>query len=424
MGEQKTGLILSSMLLFILVSFASISLVGASEMWSKTYGGEFIDHATSLVETTDGGYAIAGTTSFPVGIGSSYFLLIKTDSLGNMEWNQTYEGAAAYAHKLVETSDGGYAIAGTLRTTENFDFWLVKTDAYGNMMWNQTYGGPNIDQALAMVQTNDGGYALAGYTESFGSGSSDCWLIRTDANGNMIWNKTYGREEGESASSLVETLDGGYAIGGSQTSGVDGFDFLLIKTDSSGNMEWNQTFGGIGWDQAYSLVVTSDGGFALAGRTKSFGAGSYDAWLVKTDSNGNMQWNQTYGGSGWDESQSLVVTSDGGFALAGRTKSFGAGDYDFWLVKTDSDGNMEWKQTYGGANIDQALAIVQTSDDGFALTGKTNSFGSGDYDDILFVKTDEQGYISEFPSWIILFLLLAATLSVVIVTRRFFCSRS
>jgi hypothetical protein len=405
---------LSIMLLFVLLTLHLIISVGASsEMWSQTYGGEFIDHATSLVQTSDGGYALAGVTSPPVGIGPSNFLLIKTDAYGVMVWNQTYEGEAAYAHELVETSDGGYALAGTRCTAENFDFWLVKTDAYGDIVWNQTYGGPNIDQALAMVQTSDGGYALAGYTESFGSGSYDCWLIKTDAFGNMIWNQTYGGDGGEVASSLVETSDGGYALGGQTTSG-EGYDFLLIKTDSSGNMEWNQTFGGTGWDQAYSLVETSDGGYALAGRTNSFGAGSYDAWLVKTDSNGNVQWNQTYGGLGWDEAQSLVETSDGGYALAGRTNSFGAGDYDFWLVKTDAYGDIVWNQTYGESNIDQALAIVQTSDDGFALAGKTKSFGAGDYDDVLLVKTDEHGIIPEFPSWIILPLLLIATVVVTV----------
>jgi hypothetical protein len=358
-------LFLSIMLLLILASFPFVCFVGASsEMWSQTYGGEFIDHATSLVQTSDGGYALAGVTSFPVGMGPSYFLLIKTDAYGVIVWNQTYEGEAAYAHQLVKTSDGGYALAGTLRTAENFDFWLVKTDAYGNMMWNQTYGGPNIDQALAMVQTSDKGYALTGYTESFGSGSKDCWLIKTDAFGNMVWNQTYGGEGWEVASSLVETSDGGYALGG-QTTVDGGFDFLLIKTDASGNMEWSQTFGGTGWDQA----------------------------------------------------DSLVETSDGGYALAGRTNSFGAGNYDFWLVKTDETGSMLWSQTYGGQNIDQALAVIQTSEGGYALAGKTKSFGAGDYDDVLLVKTDAQG-IPEFPSWIILPLLLTATVMVTVYRNR------
>jgi len=416
---MTSKLFLSIIVLFLLLCLPLIGSVGASsEMWSQTYGGEFIDHATSLVETSDGGYALAGVTSPPVGIGPSNFLLIKTDTYGIMLWNQTYDGEGAYAHELVETSDGGYALAGTLRTAENFDFWLVKTDAYGNIMWSQTYGGPNIDQALAMVQTSDGGYALAGYTESFGSGSYDCWLIKMDADGNMIWNKTYGGEGGEVGSSLVETSDGGYALGGQITSGGEGFDFFLIKTDEFGNMEWNQTYGGTIWDQAYSLVETSDGGYALAGRTNSFGAGSYDCWLVKIDANGNMQWNQTYGGERWDEAYSLVESPDGGFALAGRTNSFGAGNYDFWLVKTDAIGNMVWNQTYGGTENDCAYSLTMTSDGGFALAGKTKSFGAGEYDDILLVKTDEFGIIPEFPSWTPLLVTLVAVVVVAVVYRH------
>ena len=142
-------------------------------------------------------------------------------------------------------------------------------------------------------------------------------------------------------------------------------------------MQWNKTYGGTSYDWAYALVQTSDGGYALAGRTASFGAGGDDFWLVKTDSAGNMQWNKTYGGTNDDMAFALVQTSDGGYALAGYTTSFGAGGLDFWLVKTDSAGNMQWNKTYGGTNNDMAFALVQTSDGGYALAGYTASLASG-----------------------------------------------
>ena len=197
----------------------------------------------------------------------------------------------------------------------------------------------------------------------------------------------------------------------------------LIGSVGASSEMWSQTYGGEFIDHATSLVETSDGGYALAGRTNSFGAGSYDCWLVKIDANGNMQWNQTYGGEGWDEAYSLVESSDGGFALAGRTNSFGAGNYDFWLVKTDAYGNMVWNQTYGGTENDCAYSLTMTSDGGFALAGKTKSFGAGEYDDILLVKTDEFGIIPEFPSWTPLLIMLFAVTIIAVIYKRKIKSR-
>jgi hypothetical protein len=351
--------------------------------WNKTYGGTGDDLAYALVQTSDGGYALAGRTT-SLGAGSDDFWLVKTDSAGNALWNKTYGGAGDdEAYALVQTSDGGYALTGYTNSfgAGDYDFWLVKTDSTGNMQWNKTYGGTNREYAYALVQTSDGGYALAGCTYSFGAGSADFWLVKTDSTGNMMWNKTYGGTSYDLAYALVQTSDGGYALAGYANSfGAGSDDFWLVKTDSAGNMQWNKTYGGTILDEACALVQTSDGGYALAGRTASFGAGRTDFWLVKTDSTGNMQWNTTYGGTWDDVVFALVRTSDGGYALAGQTNSFGAGSDDFWLVKTDSAGNALWNKTYGGTNGDYAFALVQTSDGGYALAGCTDSFGAGDYD--------------------------------------------
>jgi len=201
--------------------------------------------------------------------------------------------------------------------------------------WNKTYGGTKDDYAWALVQTNDGGYALTGSTNSY----SDSWLVKTDANGDIHWNKTYGGTGDDETYALVQTSDGGYALAGLTTSfGVGNMVPWLVKTDATGSMQWNKTYGGTSNDAAYSVVQTSDGGYALAGLTRSFGAGSTDFWLVKTDAAGSMQWNKTYGGTGDDEANALVQTGDGGYALAGYTDSFGAGSRDFWLVKIGPEG--------------------------------------------------------------------------------------
>jgi predicted secreted protein len=360
--------------------------------WNQTYGGIDRDWAYAVVQTTDGGYALAGLTG--VNAPTYNFWLVKTDASGNMIWNETYGGALNdYAHALVQTSDGGYAIAGATSSfgAGGYDFWLVKVDANGDMQWNQTYGGTNDERAYALVQTSDGGYALAGETYSFGAGSYDLWLVKADALGDMQWNQTYGGTDWDELSALVETGDGGYALVGNTLSfGAGDQDAWLVKTDAFGIMQWNQTYGGMYGEWADALVQTGDGGYALAGGTYSFGVGSADFWLVKTDANGNVQWNMTYGGTEYDDAMALVKTDDGGYALAGWTWSFGAGKYDSWLVKTDAAGNAQWNRTYGGAEYDWANAMIQTTDDGYALAGATTSFGAGD-NDFWLVKTDVNG---------------------------------
>ena len=248
--------------------------------------------------------------------------------------------------------------------------------------WKKTYGGDFRDYAESIVETSDGGYALAGWTASFGTGYADAWLVKVDSSGSQEWNRTYGGDIGDKARSVVETSDGGYALAGHTQSYGVGYqvDFWLVKLDSSGNVQWNKTYGGDHDDEAYSVVETSDGGYALAGWTRSFGAGDLDFWLVKVDSSGNMEWNRTYGGTNFDHACSVVETVDGGYALAGYTLSYGAGEQDCWLVKVDSSGNMQWNKTYGGAETDVARSVVETSDGGYALAGYTLSYGAGEHD--------------------------------------------
>ena len=192
-----------------------------------------------------------------------------------------------------------------------------------------------------MILTGDGGFALAGYTMSMG-GNPDFLLVRTDSFGNMLWTKTYDGTSYDVAYSVVLTGDGGFALAGYTMSMGGNPDFWLVRTDSSGNMLWTKTYGGTSYDVAYSVVLTGDGGFALAGYTMSMG-GNPDFLLVRTDSSGNMLWTKTYGGTNYDVALSVVLTGDGGFALAGYTMSLG-GNPDFWLVRTDSSGNMLWSQ--------------------------------------------------------------------------------
>jgi hypothetical protein len=326
-------------------------------------------------------------------------------------WTRTYGGIHWDSpNSVIQTSDGGYAIAGKTEPSGTFaDFWLVKTDSNGAQAWSKTYGGINADAAYSVIQTSDEGYAIIGVTYSFGV-SGDCCLVKTDMNGVMQWSRVFGGTNSDLGYSVVQTGDGEYVIAGETSSyGAGNADFWLIKTDADGNLIWNRTFGGSNTDSASTVVQTTDGGYALAGYTSSFGAGSYDLWLIKTDANGNMQWNKTYGGAGteytYTHAQSVVQTVDGGYALAGETSSFGAGYDDFWLVKTDSVGNIQWNKTYGGESYEMGCSMVQTKDGGYALAGDTLSYGAGS-EDFWLVKTDvESGlaWIDSTPNSIVLY---------------------
>jgi hypothetical protein len=350
------------------------------EEWSKTFGGIDDDRAYSVQQTSDGGYIITGITD-SYGAGSRDVWLVKTDSDGNKQWDKTFGGTNIDdASSVQQTSDGGYILAGYTGSygAGGFDFWLVKTDSEGNKEWNRTFGETVRDEAYSVRQTSDGGYILTGFTESYGY---DFWILKTDSDGNKQWNAIFGGISWDVAHSVQQTSDGGYILAGYTGSYGAGFtDAWLVKTDSSGNKVWDNTFGGANTDWADSVQQTSDGGYILAGHTMSYGAGNGDFWLVKTDSDGNKQWDKTFGGTGRDEAYSVQQTSDDGYILAGFTESYGAGFTDAWLVKTDSEGNKVWDKTLGGANNDRADSVQQTSDGGYILAGNTMSYGAGNRD--------------------------------------------
>jgi len=394
-----------AVILFVSLTLSISSVFGSSAMWSQTFGGIKNDLAYSLIETSDRGFVIAGITD-SFGNGQEIWL-IKTDGKGNAEWNQTY-GPSTIFHlsdglKLIETFDGGYAIASGTR--------FVKIDKNGNMIWNQTYEGSEYEHIHSFIQTKDGGYALTGslVEGDLFYGTTDCWFIKTDVNGNLEWNQTYGETSFyEEANSLVMTSDGGYVLAGT-TGSIDGGngDFWLVKTDSSGNMEWNRAYGGAATEVANSLIQINEEGFVIVGSTTSFGSGYSDFWLVKTDQDGNIQLNRTYGGNKIDVAFSIVLASDGGFGISGYTYSFGAGESDFLLVKTDSNGIMEWNQTQGGAGYDFLTSMIETSDGNYVLAGYTGSLGAGAYDFWL-VKIMDQSNTQE----LLLIVFVAAVLFV------------
>ena len=302
-----------------------------NEQWNKTFGGTGDDCANWVQQTSDGGYIIVGWTESYGAMGRDPWL-IKVDENGNEEWNKTFKGTYAdeWANYVQQTSDGGFILAGIIGSyTGIIDGWVIKTDAYGNEKWNKTFGGKAWDEVFSVQQTSDGGYILAGYTFSYRR-FRQSWLIKTDENGNEVWNKAFGKFYAEGASSVQQTSDGGYVLTGEVRS--DNGDVLLIKTDANGYEQFRKKFGGIQEDFGSCVKQTSDG-YIIAGYTGSYGAGKKDAWLIKTDKYGNERWNKTFGGVADDYFYSVQQTSDSGYIMVGSTESQGVGGSDLWLVR-------------------------------------------------------------------------------------------
>jgi hypothetical protein len=421
---KKTAEVFLALLFsFLLVETFNVRGAAAeplTEGWAKTYGGTGDDFGWSVIQTVDGGYAIVGYAG-SYGAGNYDAYLVKTDANGNMLWNKTYGGAADdRTYSVIQTSDGGYALAGYTGSygAGGYDVWLIKTDANGNAQWNRTYGGKDYDYAWSMIQTSDGSYAIAGYTGS-GVSSYDVYFVKTDANGNMQWNKTYGGMSYDWAYCVIETNDGGYAIAGYTSSFTvsPSTEVYLVKTDPSGSMQWSKAYG-VPASFAESVVQTVDGGYAIAGDTYFLGAGSNDAYLIRTDNTGSMQWSKTFGGTGRDQGWSVIQTVDGGYAIAGITDSFGAGNWDAYLVKTDASGNMLWNKTYGGTGDDRTYSVIQTSDGGYALAGYTGPYGAGGLD-VWLVKVPPEVVIPEFPlNMFPMTLMTGVTLTLVLVKKK------
>jgi len=368
--------------------------------WQKTYGGSNNDEAYSIQQVSDGGYIVAGET-YSFGAGGSDAYVLKLDASGNVTWQKTFGGSGKdYAYSIQQVSDGGYIVAGTTASSGAGydDAYVLKLDASGNVIWTKTFGGSDYDRASSIQQVSDGGYIVAGETYSFGAGCRDIYVLKLDATGNVIWQKTFGGSYDDLAFSIQQVSDGGYIVAGETYSfGAGSWDAYVLKLDASGNVTWTKTFGGSSSDSVYSIQQVSDGGYIIAGITESSGAGSYDVYVLKLDASGNATWTKTFGGSANDYARSIQQVPDGGYIVAGETYSFGAGSYDVYVLKLDASGNATWTKTFGGSYDDLAYSIQQVSDGGYIVAGWTNSFGAGSGDSYI-LKLDADGNTGPYPT--------------------------
>ncbi|MEF8832499.1 MAG: hypothetical protein V5A66_03150 [Candidatus Thermoplasmatota archaeon] len=263
-----------------------------------------------------------------------------------------------------------------------------------NDEWKKTYGGAGDERAKSVLYTDDGGLIIAGHSRSFGPGKlSNFHIIKTNKNGFTEWRKTYGGRYDDEAEKIIKTDDGGYLIAGSSESfrGRAQYDFWMVKIDSKGEKQWDSGFGGNYNEKCYSVLQTEDGGYLLGGSTITYGDRGADYWVVKTDEEGNKSWSETYGGAGDDICRSVIKTEDGNYTLAGYTDSFGDPGQGAYLVKINEDGNEIWNRTAGGTFDDYVYDAMQVDDGGYVYVGSTTSYGAGE-ESFWMVKTDSQGF--------------------------------
>tara|TARA_B100001250_G_C19813066_1_gene796756 strand:- start:2413 stop:3885 length:1473 start_codon:yes stop_codon:yes gene_type:complete len=360
-------------------------------VFNATYGFNYIDDAGySILQIADSSYIILGVTGNNVS-------LTKIDYKGIEQWNRIYGGSEIdYAHHILQTSDGGYIISGT---TESYghggsDIWLIKTDPTGFMEWDAYFGGSNTDQGGAIQQMTDGGYIIIGNTEFSGDGNHDIYLIRTNSHGDSLWTKSFGGAGLELGADVQILEDDGFILLGSTESfGNGGSDIWLIKTDSEGETTWTKTFGDNSSDYGKSILKTPDDGYIIRGITESFGYGNTALVLIKIDSTGNKIWDNAFGGNNGENGNALRETNDGGHILVCHSYVHQNSTYDVRLIKINGNGSINWNKTFGGITHNYGFSVLQTVDGGYALTGSIGILGDGDLDhsDIWLIKTDPEG---------------------------------
>ena len=385
--------------------------------WSKCYGGSGFEYLFNTIYTNDSGQISVGYTSSNDGdVNGNHGLtdawVVKTKNNGSIEWQKCFGGKSGEEFKCVQkTKDGGYIFAGFSTSndgdlTSNFgksDVWVVKTDYYGNIEWQKNYGGSDDEQAQYIQQTKDDGFIIVGWTYSFdgevtgnhrrfGVVTEDVWVIKIDSVGKIIWENCYGGSDDDGGTSILQTKDKGYIVlGGTNSNDGDvngnhgNLDAWIVKIDSIGKIEWQKCYGGSLGDAAISIQITKDAGYIIAGGTDSndgevngFHGGNGDAWIFKLDSIGNIQWQKCFGGTKSDNANSVIQTEDGGYLFGGMTSSYD-GDVstnhigNAWVVKLDNKGNIQWQNIYGGSNEEQLYSVTQINKDEYIFAGDTYS---------------------------------------------------
>lgn len=346
-------------------------------LWQKKYYSPSSPGAYAIHQTLEGGYIIAWTIGHTWGSHSN-IRIMKLSQSGIVEWQAIYSGDSAYeAFSIQQTSDREYVMYGNVfsRETESYDILVMKANEGGDMLWSRTYGAAEEDYAFAAHELSDRGFIIAGYTASFGAGERDAWIIRMTEEGDIAWQKTYGGGDRDYVKSIQETTDNGFiAAGGTSSFGAGYGDFWIIKLDRNGNADWQRAYGTDAHEEATSIRQSSDGGYIVAG-VADYAPGIESAFLIlKLDEDGNVIWQKKYSNGLYNKAAAIRQTPDGGYIATGTTKGAGAIAEDVWVIKLDSEGMINGSCP-PGMIIDSSAEATDTSmvpEDSFVVPGTTN----------------------------------------------------
>ncbi len=385
--------------LFFLLLLSFLPFISQGQVtFQKVYQSFYDQEGLDVLPTNDGGYIIAGMTGNNT-VNDLNIYIVKTDNLGVIQWTKSYGGPKPeYSWSIIETKDSNFFVLGYSQSFGggDYDTYLLKINQSGDSLWAKAYGGNGNGAGKEIIPTSDGNYMIVGESNDPVHSNYNAFLMKIDPAGNIIWNKNYGGAAYESGNSVKQCLDGGYIFTGQTFSSGLGGDAYLVKTDSIGDTLWTKTFGGAQYDEGMSVLANSDGTYIFCVRDSSSGAGDIDVQIIKTDSAGTIIWNKTYGGNKKDTGKMIQPTTDGGYVIAAISRSFGWVKPDMWILKIDSGGDTLWTRHYGGSDNDHCYSVRQTSDGGFTAIGHTESYGTNW--EIIFLKLNQIGKMGTYLS--------------------------
>ena len=382
-------------LLFFVGCFYSKAEYQGEIVWDKTFGGSENDQGNCIIETSDGGYAITGVTE-SMGNGKQDLWVLKLDRDGELQWDKTFGGSENdQGNCIIETSDGGYAITGVTESTGNGkqDLWVLKIDRDGELQWDKTFGGSENDQGIGLLQKKENNHlVIGGWTESYGSIFADYWFLELNQKGGLIWDKIYGGDDVDKLHSLtIDNYSNLLGLGYTYSKGAGGKDAWLIKLDSEGNNIWDKTFGGTQDDELFQIISDKEAYF-LIGYTYSKGAGGKDAWLIKLDYNGEIQWEQVYGEKNSEFAESLVLLNNNNIAFCGQKirycpKCSSGGFSYYWVAQLDTNQEIKWQKIFLESSNSRPHKIIETKSSNILVMGNTINASDGKLD-ICLVKME------------------------------------